>query len=205
MTFSLELASVLSGASVSQLRRWHRTDLLHPEISRQRPMLYSIKDVIALRSFVKLREKVSLQKVRKAMDHLNIDDLTDHPGNYEYGSDGSTVVVRKDDELIDLVKHPGQTVVATLEDIFAPFTNRSGAMVPPFLQPRPHLEVDPRRSGGLPTIAGTRLVYENVAALVRSGEVAYDRVGHYYPGVSPEAVADAVDFDESVRVLRRAA
>jgi uncharacterized protein (DUF433 family) len=169
-------------------------------------MLFSIRDVIALRSFVKLRNKVSLQKIRKAVGQLpNLEDLTDHPGAYEFGTDGNTVVVRRGDELIDLVKEPGTRVLATLEDIFAPFTARTGGAVPPFLQPRPNLAVDLRRSGGLPTIVGTRLVYDNVAALVRTGEVPYDRVSYFFPGVTPEAVADAVDFDESVRALRRAA
>uniref|UniRef100_UPI0035946B57 DUF433 domain-containing protein n=1 Tax=Microbacterium sp. SORGH_AS_1204 TaxID=3041785 RepID=UPI0035946B57 len=53
-------------------------------------------------------------------------------------------------------------------------------------------------------MAGTRLPYENVAALVRTGQVPYDQVERFYPGVTPDAVQDAVDFDRSVRSHLRA-
>lgn len=205
MSFSIELAATLSGASIAQLRRWRATNLLRPEIHDSRPAVYSFRDVVALRSFVRLRDLVPLQRVRKAIGNLpNVEDLTDHPGSYRFGTDGQTVAVLTDDGPIDLVKKPGQSVVVSLAEIFQPFTTARGRSVPDFLRPREHLSVDPRRAGGLPTISGTRLPYENVAALVRTGQVPYDQVDRFYPGVTPDAVKDAVEFDRSVRSHVRA-
>lgn len=204
MAFSIELAAVLSGASVSQLRRWRSTGLLRPEVNDSRPAIYSFRDVVALRSFVRLRLDISLQKIRKAIGNMpTVEDLTEHPGSYQFGTDGKTIAIFTDDGPIDLVKNPGQTIIATLADVFAPFTTVGGTDVPDFVRPREHLAIDARRAGGLPTIAGTRLPYENVAALVRTGEVPYDQVKRFYPGVTTAAVEDAVEFDRSVRSLRR--
>ncbi|WP_022880527.1 DUF433 domain-containing protein [Microbacterium sp. B19] len=206
MSFSIELAATLSGASVGQLRRWRATDLLRPEIHDARPAVYSFRDVVALRSFVRLRNDVSLQRIRKALGNLpNIEDLTEHPGSYTFGTDGATIAVLTEDGPVDLVKNPGQSIVATLADVFEPFTTTQGRQVPDFLRPRRHLSIDARRAGGLPTISGTRLPYENVAALVRTGEVPHDQVERFYPGVTPDAVEDAVEFDLSVRSQLRTA
>ncbi|WP_242088714.1 DUF433 domain-containing protein [Microbacterium lacticum] len=205
MSFSIELAATLSGASVPQLRRWRSTNLLRPEVHDARPAIYSFRDVVALRSFVRLRTETSLQKIRRAIENMpSVEDLTEHPGAYQFGTDGKTIAVFTADGPIDLVKNPGQTIIATLAEVFAPFTTVKGTEVPDFVRPRQHLAIDARRAGGLPTIAGTRLPYDNVAALVRTGEVPYDQVERFYPGVTREAVEDAVDFDRSVRSLRRA-
>ena len=67
------LAAALSGATVNQLRHWRspRTGpLLVPEIATGPGVVYSFQDVLALRTFVRLRENASLQKIRAAIGNL---------------------------------------------------------------------------------------------------------------------------------------
>jgi uncharacterized protein (DUF433 family)/DNA-binding transcriptional MerR regulator len=204
VAFPLALASVLTGASTSQLTRWRRTGLLVPEVQAYKPPLYSFRDLAALRTAVYLRGETSLQRVRKAFAKLPEMDLTAHPSEYTFATDGRTIVVWTEDGFVDLVRNPGQMTFATLEDIFKPFPV-GDQLVPDFRRPRPRLRVDGGRIGGWPTIENSRLPYDNVARLVAAGDVSYEDVRFIYPGVDADAVADAVDFDNDVQArLKRA-
>ena len=108
--FPTDLTSVLTGASVWQLRRWNSTGLLVPEGQTKPRLLYSFRDVVALRTVVRLRsEAASLQKVRRAFANMPALDFTEHPARYQFGTDGRTIVIADDDgNTIDLVREPGQ-------------------------------------------------------------------------------------------------
>jgi uncharacterized protein (DUF433 family) len=198
--FPTDLTAALTGASRAQLRRWNRIDLLTPEVADRPRLMYSFRDVVALRTVVRLRSNTSLQKVRRAFNSLPTFDLTEHPSKYRFGTDGETIVVEDDDDnLIDLVRSPGQYHFVSLADVFAPFVNQRGENVVDFLHPRERLEVRAARMGGWPTIVDTRIPYDTVADLVSTGEVPLDRVDYYYPGVDAEAAREALDFRNAVR------
>jgi len=55
-----------------------------------------------------------------------------------------------------------------------------------------------RRLSGWPTIAGTRIPYDTVAALTSDGTVPLDQVSYYYPGVDSAAARGALRFAEMV-------
>lgn len=208
MSFPVDVTSVLTGATVGQLQYWRRTDrpLLTPEVQQRPVALYSFRDLLALRTVVKLRRETSLQAVRAAFKQLADMELTDHPSRYRLVSQGSSIVLIDDDGRgIDLVAQPGHETIATLEDILQPFTTKSGRDVADFRHPRPHLEVREGRIGGWPTIAATRIPYDQVASLVAGGDITPEQVPLFYPTVRPEAVADAVDFEAEVRSVRSAA
>lgn len=200
--FPADLTSVLSGASVFQLQRWRRTELLVPEVS-PRPALYSFRDVVALRTVMKLRTEATLQKVRKAFANLPEFELTKHPSEYRFGTDGKTIAVADDEgRWMDLVKNPGQYTLFTLADVFQPFTTKTGREVVDFVRPRRHLRVDGARMGGWPTIEGTRVAYDTVSKLMADGSMSAEDVHYFYPSVPVEAVSDAVDFAHQVSTVR---
>ncbi|WP_160094591.1 DUF433 domain-containing protein [Rhodococcus sp. T7] len=201
MSFPIELTAALTGASVNQLRRWSRAGLVTPEIRPSRPMLYSFRDLVALRSVCYLRSEVSLQKVKTAFSNLSEHDLTEHPAAYRFATDGTTVVVWNEDRFMDLVKNPGQFELVTINDVYRSFTNSSDRVVSDFEHPRENLSVAPDRIGGWPTIRGTRVPFDTIADLVADGDVTADEVPDFYPTVSPSAVADAVSFQEEVEGL----
>jgi uncharacterized protein (DUF433 family) len=202
MGFPVDLTAALTGASVWQLASW-RKDLLQPEV-QSNPVLYSFRDLLALRMFVRLRSEVSLQRIRKAVSTMREWDLTQHPSRYTLLTDGDTVFLQEHDRAIDLVRRPGQEVLLSVEDAFAPFTNLQGRGVVDFRHPRPHVEVEQQRLGGWPTVAGTRVAYDTVAKLVEGGIPPGD-VERFYPSVTRAAAADAADFHAEVTQLRRTA
>ena len=192
------MAAALSGATTGQLRHWRSPKtgpLLAPEIAAKPRALYSFQDVLALRTFVRLREDTSLQKIRAAIGHLRDLGEVGPLSSYRLVSDqrGDIQLVTQD-QAVNLGTRPGQLqLVAVIGDVIEPFAVRAGVVVPHLLHPRPLLEVDPETQGGTPVIAGTRVPYDAVADLMRDG-VEAEQVSKYYPAVTAEAARDALDF-----------
>lgn len=201
MGYSPQLAAALTGATERQLQHWRALSapLLVPETSRTRPVLYSFRDLVAVRTFVHLRQDVSLQSIRKAVAKLRDLGETQHLANYVLATDGKTIALIEGDEVTDLVKRPGQRVIAVLADVFRPFETRSGREVPDFEHPRPLLSVDPNVQGGHPVISGTRVPFDDVALLLQDDHVPVARITDYYPTVSAAAARDALDFHNWVQ------
>lgn len=198
VAYATTMAAALSGATLHQLRHWRspRTGpLLVPEIASSPRALYSFQDVLALRTFVKLRENASLQKIRAAIGHLRNLGEVGPLGAYRLVSDqrGNIQLVAAD-QAVNLGSRPGQLqLVAIIGDVIEPFAVRAGVVVPHLLQPRPLLAVDPETQGGAPVISGTRVPYEAVSGLMRDG-VPAEQIREYYPGVTADAARDAFDF-----------
>jgi uncharacterized protein (DUF433 family)/DNA-binding transcriptional MerR regulator len=204
------VASVLSGATRRQLAYWRKNvdpfgPLLIPEGRHGRTLLYSVADVLALRSIVYLREEKSLPKIRRAIAYLRAieeDDWT-HLAEYTLRRTSETIVLlRPDGSAVDLEASPGQHVLpqfvdssdgVAMEAVLAPFRSRVGRDVPAFLEPRPGIRVDRSILGGFPSIAGTRVPYDVVAGLVADG-AGPDVVKALYPTVPETSLSSAVDF-----------
>jgi uncharacterized protein (DUF433 family) len=192
------MAAALSGATVGQLSHWRSAGtgpLLVPEIATSPKVMYSFRDVLALRTFVRLRADASLQKIRVAIGNLRDIGGADHLATYQLVSDRSgNIQLVTDDEAMSLGKNPGQMqLVAVIGEVIEPFAARAGVLVPHLLRPRAGLAVDPETQGGIPVIAGTRVPYDSVADLMRDG-VPADRIVDYYPAVDAAAASDALDF-----------
>ncbi|MFE3447680.1 DUF433 domain-containing protein [Nonomuraea sp. NPDC059194] len=202
MSYNPKLAAALSGATLRQLAHWRKASarrgaVLVPEVSPVRPLLYSFRDLVALRTCVKLRNDASLQKIRRALDTLR-DDLQEreHLSAYQLVADGSTIYLIEPGQATDLVRRKANVVIHEMVDVLRPFY-RDGRHIPDLLRPREHVTVDPAIRGGMPVIKGTRVPYDEVAALLRDG-VPADRVAEYYPSVSTSAALDAADFADYV-------
>ncbi|GAA0433277.1 hypothetical protein Acor_07310 [Acrocarpospora corrugata] len=191
----------MSGATLRQLAHWrkatNRGAVLAPEVSATRPVLYFFRDLIALRTCVKLRSDTSLQKIRRALDTLR-DDLgeREHLSEYQFVTDESTIYLVEPEQAADLVRNRSNLVIYQLVDVLRPFY-RDGRHIPDLLRPRDHVTVDPGVRGGIPVIEGARVPYDDVAALLRDG-VPPERVSDYYPSVSGKAALDAADFADYV-------
>ncbi|WP_246268999.1 DUF433 domain-containing protein [Acrocarpospora macrocephala] len=62
---------------------------------------------------------------------------------------------------------------------------------------REHVSVDPDVCGGMRVIQGTRVPYDEVAALLRDG-VPAEKISDYFPSVTAMAARSAVDFADYV-------
>jgi uncharacterized protein (DUF433 family)/DNA-binding transcriptional MerR regulator len=198
LAYTTRMAAALSGATVGQLRHWrsHRNGpLLAPEIAARPQAFYSFRDLLALRTFVHLREHASLQKIRVAIGNLRDLGEVEHLASYRLIADlaGNIQLVTRE-EAVDLVRRPGQQqVLVVMGDVIEAFPVRAGVVVPHLLQPREHLAIDPDTQGGVPVVAGTRVPYDAVAGLMRD-DVPPERIAEYYPAVSAEAARDALSF-----------
>lgn len=171
-----------------------------PEVRPERPPLYSFNDLLFLRPLAYLRRQTSLQRISKAMEFFRRIEDGKHPGTFEYGTDGKSIIVRfPDGDAVNLVGNPGQTDLLTFDEIFATFTNFAGTHVPDFRNPANHIEVNQARLGGWPTAAGTRVGYDTIANLVDYDTIGPEDVAYYYPGVTPEAALGAIDLDKRVK------
>jgi uncharacterized protein (DUF433 family) len=191
------MASALSGATVSQLHHWRsrRTGpLLAPEFALTLPSFYSFRDVVALRTCVRLRASASLPRIRAAIDSLPDLDEVEHLASYQLVSDvAGNIQLASRDEAADLLRSPGhRRIFADMGEVIEAFPARTGVVVPHLLRPRAHLTADPGIQGGVPVITGTRVPYDVVASLM--SDVAAEQIAEYYPGVSAEAARDALSF-----------
>jgi uncharacterized protein (DUF433 family)/DNA-binding transcriptional MerR regulator len=206
MSYEPKIAAALTGATMGQLSYWRRTGVLVPELSEARPVRYSFRDLIALRTAVYLRNDRSLQAIRKALQTLQDIGETDHLSSYHLISQGrKSIALVQDDSAVDLVERPGQLLTAVkLGDVFKSFP-LGDVEVPNLFHPRERISVDPEVRGGHPVVAGTRVPFELVADLIRDGVVP-EKVAEFYPSVTAAAARDAADFAEYVdRAARRRA
>lgn len=198
MTYSTQMAAALSGATPGQIRSWRQDrgpgPFLQPELGTKPRALYSFRDVLALRAFAQLRQGFSLEALRRAVNTLRELGEIDHLSSYSLVAEGKSIVLYGDDDHgTDLLKSPGQRVIATLADIIEPFAPRPGVLVPHLLRPYEHISLNPQTQGGRPVITGTRIPSSDVAALLRDG-VPPDKVSDYYPTVTAAAARDAERF-----------
>lgn len=196
MAYSALMAAALSGATVRQLSHWRRTSLIGAEHQTPTRVFYSYRDIVALRAFVYLRESLSLQKIRRAVENLRDLGELEHLSAYRLVAYGSSIVVKKDEEDLDLVAVPGQQVIR-FSDVVRPFETEIGREVRDLQRPAEHVSVNPSVRGGHPVISGTRVPFEAVSSLVQDG-VPAEQIQLFYPKVTPDAARSAVDFSRYV-------
>src|SRR5437660_874568 len=123
MAFEPKLAAALSGVTTRRLTYWRATRILAPEVSVDHPVLYSFRDVVALRTFAYLRGDRSLQAIRRALRTLVDMGETEHLSSYRLESQGKkSIALVKDEGAVDLVERPGQTLtVVKLGDVLQSF------------------------------------------------------------------------------------
>lgn len=203
--YDKRMTSVLTGATVNQLRHWQRDHgqgpLLVPSRGPGRQALYSFQDIVALRMFVLLRQDTSLQKIRKAVSYL----VEQHPETHlsthrlKASPGGKTIVwIADDGDIIDVVEHPGQRGIrVVMEEIFGSFDTEDGRTVPDLRTPAPGLEIDRDIRGGYPVLEGTRLPYDAVSSLLHDGLSASEIIA-IYPTATPNGIDGARRFAEMI-------
>ena len=189
------IAAALSGASLRQLQYWRETDVLAPEHGKVGGrILYSFRDLIALRTFVQIRETHQLKFIRKAVANLHELGNVDHIATLRLGLGADGGIIWMDgDSYVSLSKRGQLGIVAVMEDVFRPFETATGTRVVDLLRPQENLSVDPEVLSGYPVIRGTRIEFDAVASLVDDG-IAPKDIRLFYRSVSAAAAEDASRF-----------
>lgn len=201
MGYSTRLAAYLSGASIAQIRSWARKGILIPEIHPTNPREYSFRDVVALRVIARLRAQHSLQKIRRALDTLDEQALTNHLSEYRFYEDDKEIFVQlpNEDLIMDTTGRPGQLHFTTLEEVFQPFTNFQNRYVPSLENPSPGISVRPDVLGGFPTIENTRVPFDLVVDLADGMDP--EEINDYYPTLKPADLDFALQFQQKLEMV----
>jgi len=119
-SFSATEASRITKVPYATLDYWARTKLVRPSIADARgtgtDRRYSFKDLVALRVARELRNAgISTQALRNAIKHIR--DLPNPLAETRILAIGSSVVwVNNSEQIIDVLKTPGQTIFAFMLD-----------------------------------------------------------------------------------------
>lgn len=206
MGYPAPLAAALSGATLGQLAYWRKAapehgPLLAPEFQTRPRAIYSYRDIIALRMFVQLRGRTSLQRIRKAVSWLQERHPDTHLSAHQLRATprGKSIVwISADGDYFDVVERPGQAGISVvMEDIFRPFRTAKGREVPGLQEPAPGVTVDAEIRGGYPVISGTRVPFDIIAGLYEDG-LNETSIRALYPSVPAEAVRGASQLAEVV-------
>lgn len=119
--------SKLTGLPHGTLDYYDRTEFITPSVRRaDRPgaggrRLYSFNDVVQLKVAKRLKDAgISLQQLRKVQDYLKKFDFTQPFAELYLVTDGRDVFTKYGQELLSLLKDPGQQVFAwTILDLSA--------------------------------------------------------------------------------------
>jgi uncharacterized protein (DUF433 family) len=201
MSYPAPLTATLTGASVGQLAYWRRNQpgkgiLFAPEHGTRPRALYSYRDVIALRMFVRLRGELSLQKLRKVVAWLDQHSPDTHLSAHRIKAvrQQTAVWISPDGEYVDVVERPGQGAFkVVMDDVFNAFTAGNGRRVPDLREPTSGVIIDPAVRGGFPVLEGTRVPFDVIASLRAEG-LAPDEIAELYPAVRPSDIDGAVEL-----------
>ena len=125
-TFTAGQVVKLSGVPYAKLDYWVRSGFLCPSVEQASgkgtDRTFSFRDVVALRVAQRLRDAgVSLQSLREAVERIthlkSLGSTSEALASTYLVSDGRTVYAKTGDELIALVRKPGQLAFAWFIDL----------------------------------------------------------------------------------------
>jgi len=123
------------------------------------------------------------------LEHLSDYLLVDHEGTILWVSD--------EGDAVDVLRRPGQIVLASMDEVLGPFTSWRNQKVVALRNPKPGIALNPDVLGGFPAIEGTRIPYDSVTALANDGLDA-EGIRYFYPSVPAESIPGALDFADYV-------
>lgn len=186
-------AAQLAGVSGSTIGQWARRGYIRPSVRRATPFVYSFQDVAeALVVHDLLDRGVIHRDVRRAIDRLGeYGDwpLSGAPLATVPADAGARVVLRKDEVTYDVGDRGWQQVVEPdYLDVIRGQLGRGGWVVR-LMPDLEHIEVDPDRLSGRPSIRGRRIAVQDVVELTSAAD-GIDALAEGYE-LSEAEIADA--------------
>jgi uncharacterized protein (DUF433 family)/DNA-binding transcriptional MerR regulator len=195
--YSADEVGRLAGVSARRVGQWARYGII-PSVS-EKPRVYSYADAgeaVLVRYLVNLglRPKDVRQIVLDLRKRFGLWPLATSPLEH----DGKLVVLKEGKGLYVSVLKPGHEVIAgTLIDLKAVRAALERGGWVSLKNPREHIEVDPERLSGRPTVRGRRVATEmvaNIAAKPDGRDVLREEFD-----LTDEEIDDAVAYENDVR------
>ncbi len=203
----------LAGVSGDRIGQWARRGYIKSSVSSAVPRIYGYQDVAeAMVVHELLQRGAPLGKIKRAVELLRAEygawPLTRAPlvtAETSTGKDerSAALLLERQEGFTDLDRDPLQGVLA-IGDLrrIASDLRRGGWAVRQLPHLR-HVEVDPDRLSGRPTITGTRVPAELVAKLSSTTEGRKTLKGDY--GVTDRQIRDAQQWWDAVEGMSKAA
>lgn len=191
LAFTTREAQYLTGLTARRLQYWDETDFIRPSIAarhgRGAPRLYGFQDLVQLRIAAMLRNRLSLQALRRLKDALDV-EAPFAELRFASTSEGEMVYV-EESVPPESVRRPGQIVMTfdvPLTEIRADLSRRIAEL----RQRRGVGELTRTRGvvSGKLAVAGTRITTAAVQRLLRAG---WDdrRIAEEYPELTAADIA----------------
>lgn len=203
----------LAGVSGDRIGQWARRGYIRSSVSSVVPLVYSYQDVAeAMVVHELIRRGTPLRRIKRAIELLR-DEYGDWPltkaplvtaelrgGDAE---SSAALLLQRSEGLTDLHRDPHQGVLEIGELWRIASDLRRGGWAARRLPDLRHVEVDPDRLSGRPTIRGTRVPAELVAKLASTEEGRKTLKSDY--GVTERQIYDARRWWDAVEDQSKAA
>ena len=196
VAFTEAAAMRLAHVSRRQLRYWAETGLVRPSISakigpRTNPRLYAFDDLLALLVAAQLRERFSLQHIRRVVTYLSRQGYERPLSELRFAVQGDQIYFQHADGTWEGERHPGQIVlshVVALEPLRQQI--RDSAVAPRARELRGAIEQRRKVLGSKPVFAGTRTPVEALFPYLQR-RYNTERILEAFPHLSREDVSSA--------------
>lgn len=117
--FSTSLVAGVTGLSARKLDYYDRTGLVHPDINQAAGSgsrrIYSFRNIVELKAVARLRDTLSLQKIRRSLEYLreHLPKIDQPLASLKFLTDGVSIFVLTDDSqvLLDTL-NSGQLIIS---------------------------------------------------------------------------------------------
>jgi uncharacterized protein (DUF433 family) len=207
LAFGIESTSRLTGLSVRQLRYWDQTGVFSPQFADEDRSLahsrvYSFRDLVGLRTLAQLRERVSLQELRKLGAWLK--ERYETPwASLRFYVAGRKIFFDDPETGARLASSPRGQTALTIE--MQPIAREMREAIARLRERQPDEigRITRRRHvmGNAPVLAGTRIPTSAIWSFHQAG---YDTAGiiEQYPRLTEDDIRAAIAHEEQRRQRR---
>jgi uncharacterized protein (DUF433 family) len=210
VAFTADQVIRITGLTRRKLEYWIETGVLNADVNmakgRGHVRLFSFQNLIEARTAAWLRDKISLQLIRKIIRRLRdagldrpltsvrfgVIEFAEHSGNERY-----EVVLERPEGGWESWRHPGQLILELTVPIEAFAAALRSEATADRVTRRRVATIERRRGvlGSTPVLAGTRVPTRAVWNLARAGLDA-QAIAAEYPGLTIADVTAAIEYEE---------
>ena len=208
--YNAERTSQLSGVPKSTVYDWRRDQILVPDFTAANPAMWSYRDLVLLRLLAWLRQggmarTLGAEKVSSVRRQLSAgaEVRSIHATKWDVVLN-DVLGVGLDDDRDNLLPSPEFYSLLRTFDLHEPIEElRPGRdqqlWAPDLVTPSTHSAISPWVLAGDPCITGTRIPTASIFALRTERALSNDVIVSLYPGLTVEAVDDAVGLERLLR------
>lgn len=196
IVFTETAAGRLAHVSARQLRYWADTGLVRPSIvatlgARTKPRLYAFDDLLALLVAGQLRERFSLQHVRRVVSYLGQQGYMRPLAELRFAIEGDQIFFQHSDGSWEGDRRPGQVVLSHVIELdLLRQRIRDTAAAPRERALRGSIEQRRKVLGSKPVFSGTRTPVEALFPYLKR-RYTTDKILEAFPHLSREDVSVA--------------